>query len=45
MSQKLQISGIKFMNEKDIQKIDRDFIMNYDDGDRGYVLEVDLNYP
>jgi len=28
-----------------LSKIDLDFITNYPDGDKGYVLEVDLIYP
>jgi len=28
-----------------LNKINTEFILNYDNGDLGYVLEVDLDYP
>ena len=32
--------------EKNIHKFDKDFIKNYDeDSDKGYILEVDVEYP
>ena len=31
---------------KNVSKIDEDFIKNYDeDSDKGYILEVDVEYP
>jgi len=40
MSVKLPMKDFKW-----IDTIDMDTIMNYDDGDIGYILEVDLEYP
>ena len=45
MQQKLPYKGHKFLNNEEKVKIDTDFILNYDNGDLGYVLEVDLVYP
>ena len=42
--QPLPADGFKFV--KNVSKIDEDFIKNYDeDSDKGYILEVDLEYP
>ena len=44
MSQKLQVSGFKWIN--DITETDEKLIKNYDeDSDKGYILEVDVKYP
>ena len=44
MSQKLPLSSFKWV--KNVSKIDEDFIKNYDeDGDIGYFLNVDIEYP
>ena len=44
MSQKLPVNGFKWV--KNVSKIDEDFIKNYvEDGDIGYFLEVDIEYP
>ncbi len=44
MSQKLPISNFKFV--KNLSKFTPDFIKNIkEDGDKGYFLEVDLDYP
>ena len=44
MSQKLSVGGFK--QKKKVSKIDEDFIKNYDeDSDKGYILEVDVEYP
>ena len=44
MSQKFLVSS--FMWVKNVSKIDEEFIKNYDeDGDIGYFLEVDIEYP
>ena len=45
MSYKLPYKGYHWLNEKQLSKIDLDFIINYPDGKKGYVLEVDLAYP
>ena len=42
--QPLPVDGFKFV--KNVSKIDKDFIKNYDeDSDKGYILEVDAEYP
>ena len=44
MSQKLLANGFKW--KENIDKFDEDFIRNYDvDGNKGYVLEDDVEYP
>ena len=44
MSQKLPVDGFKW--KKDLLKFNEDFIKNYDeDSDKGYILEVDVEYP
>ena len=44
MSEPLPVDGFEGM--EDLSKIDEDFIKNYDeDSDKGYILEVDLEYP
>ena len=44
MSQKLPVDGFKW--KKDMLKFNEEFIKNYDeDSDKGYVLEVDVEYP
>ena len=43
MSQKLPVSGFKW---KKMSKFTKEFIKNYnEDSDKGYILEVDVNYP
>ena len=43
MSQILPVNGFKW---KKISKFDEDFLKNYDeDSDKGYILEVDAEYP
>ena len=43
MLEKLPLGGFKWI--KDVSKIDKDFIKNYDEnGDIGYFLEVDFKY-
>ena len=43
MSQKLPLEGYKWDN---IEKFASDFVKSYDvDGDKGYLLEVDVKYP
>ena len=43
MSRKLPLDGYKWDN---IDKFTSDFVKNYDDnGDKGYLLEVDVEYP
>ena len=43
MSRKLHLDGYKWDN---IDKFTNDFVKNYDDnGDKGYLLEVDVEYP
>ena len=45
MSEKLPINGFKWVN--DISKIDKKFVKIYDkkNSDKGYILEVDVDYP
>ena len=44
MSQELPVNGFKW--EKNMLKFNEDFIKNHDeDGDKGYILEVDVKYP
>ena len=44
MSEPLPVDG--FDQIKDLSKIGKDFIKNYDkDSDKGYILEVDVKYP
>ena len=44
MFQKLSVDGFKWV--KDVSKINKDFIKNYDeDSDKGYILEADVEYP
>ena len=44
MIQPLPVDRFKF--EKNVSKIDEDFIKNYDeDSVKGYILEVDVEYP
>ena len=44
MSKPLPVNGFDWM--EDLSKIDEDFIKNYDeDNDKGYILEVDVEYP
>ena len=44
MSEPLLVDGFDWI--KDLSKIDKDFIKNYDeDSDKGYILEVDVKYP
>ena len=44
MSQKLPVSGFKWV--KNLSKFDKRFIKNYDENsDKGYLLEVDGEYP
>ena len=44
MSQKLSVNDFKWV--KTVPKIDEDFIKSYDnDGDIGYFLDVDIEYP
>ena len=41
---KLPVNGFKWIN--DVTEIDDKFIKNYDeDSDKGYILEVEVNYP
>ena len=43
MSQKLPVDGFKW--KKNMSKFNEDFIKTYDeDGDKGYILEVDDEY-
>ena len=44
MSQKLHVDGFKW--KKNLLKCNEEFIKNYDDdSDKGYILEVDVEYP
>ena len=44
MSQKLPVDGFKWI--KKLSEFNEDFIKNYDENnDKGYILEVDVEYP
>ena len=43
MCQKLPYKGIKFIN--DTSNFTEEEILNYDNGNEGYILDVDLEYP
>ena len=44
MSEPLPVKGFDWM--EDLPKIDEEFVKNYDkDNDKGYILEVDVEYP
>ena len=45
MSYNLPYKGYRWLKQEEINKIDADFIMNYPDKKKGYVLKVDLAYP
>ena len=46
MSQKLPIDGFKQIEENALSKFDEKFIKNYDENsNKGYILEVDVEYP
>ena len=44
MSQKLPVDGFKWI--KKLSEFDERFVKNYDENnDKGYILEVDVEYP
>ena len=43
MSKKLPVNGFKWV--EDLSGFNEDFIKNYENGDVGYYLEVDVEYP
>ena len=46
MSQKLPVKDFKWIKKEELSKFNEDFIKNYDEnGNIGYFLEVDINYP
>ena len=46
MSQKLSVNGFKWVKQKKLPKLNKEFIKKYDeDCNRGYFLEVDVEYP
>ena len=46
MSQKLPEIGFKWVKQKELSKLNEDFIKKYDeDCNKGYFLEVDVEYP
>ena len=46
MSQKLPANGFKWVKQKKLSQFNEDFIKQYnEDCNRGYFLEVDINYP
>ena len=46
MSKKLPVNGFKWLDSDKINKINEDFIKNYNENDnKGYILEVDVKYP
>ena len=42
MSKKLPVNGFKWL---DSDKINEEFIKNYNEDNKGYILEVDVKYP
>ena len=45
MSKKLPVNGFKWLDSDKINKINEDFIKNYNENDnKGYILEVDVKY-
>ena len=46
MSQKLPVGDFEWIKEDDLSKFNETFIKNYDENsDKGYILEVDNEYP
>ena len=46
MSQKLQVNGFNWVEEEKLSKFNERFIKSYNEnGDKGYFLEVDVEYP
>ena len=46
MSKKLPVNGFKRLHSNKINKINQDFIKNYNENDnKGYILEVHVKYP
>ena len=46
MSQKLPVRNFKRIEKADISKFDEKFIKSFDEnGDKGYILEVNVEYP
>ena len=46
ISQKLPVDNFKWIEKDDLLKFDENFIKNYDENsDKGYILEVDIEYP
>ena len=46
MSQKLPVNDFKWMTKEKLSRFNEDFIKNYDEnGNIGYFLEVDIDYP
>ena len=43
MCEKLPLHSYSWVNE--VSTIDENFVLNYDDGDYEYILEVDVKYP
>ena len=46
MPQKLPVNDLKWVKQEDLSQFNEDFIKNYDEnGNTGYFLEVDIDYP
>ena len=46
MSQNLPLNDFKWIKKEELSKFDEDFIKDYDEnGNIGYILEVDIDYP
>ena len=43
MTETLPVRGFRWM--EDISKIDEDFVKDYDNNNKGYILDVDIDYP
>ena len=43
MCEKLPLHSYSWVSE--VSTIDENFVLNYDDGDYEYILEVDVKYP
>ena len=45
MSQKLPVDGVKWIEKDDLSKFDKTFTKNYENSDKGYIIEVNVEYP
>ena len=46
MSKKLPVNGFRWLDSDEINKINEEFIKNYNENDnKGYIFEADVKYP